>query len=90
MVFLDKKLFYETGVKIYRFKNYKGLNILAEESRNTNDQYEVCDTFICKQNNKYYIFGSGRNTSWVGYELEKYKGNENIIKLFERYEYINS
>ena len=91
MVYLDEKLYNEYGVKLYRMKDYSSLNILAESSRNTCDEYTTCDAFVCEQNGKYYVFGSGRNTLWMGYKMKTYNAKDtDIIELFEKYQYMNS
>lgn len=88
MVYLDERFYNETGKRLYRMKDYRKLDIIAEDSRNTWDKYTISDAFVCRQSGRLYVFGSGRNTAWMGYEIDRYN-NENVIDLFEKYSYIN-
>jgi hypothetical protein len=88
MVYLDERFYNETGKELYRIKDHSKLDIIAEGNRNTWDKYTISDAFVCRQNGRLYVFGSGRNTAWMGYEIDEYN-NEDVINLFEKYSYIN-
>ena len=86
MIKLNKKYYKETGEKIYKVRYSKNLEIIAESSRETCDNYSISDAFVCKQDGELFVFGCGRNTAWVGYRIDSYTG-ENPIALFEKYDY---
>ena len=73
MIYLDKKFYYESGKKLYRFRDLEGIEILKDISFDSIEMYETCMYYIVKEDNNYYFFGSSRNGDWHGYKInEKY------------------
>ncbi|MEG1892865.1 MAG: hypothetical protein RR189_03115 [Bacilli bacterium] len=73
MIYLDKQFYYESGKKIYRFRNLENVEILKDVSFESNEMYEICMFYVLKECDNYYFFGSSRNGSWHGYKIyEKY------------------
>ena len=85
MIKLNKKLSYSLGEDIYYISNYKKLNIIEYFCKDAEDcnGYETNELILAEQDGKFYLFGAGSNTNYLGFIVDK----EEFLKSKNKYRY---
>lgn len=95
MIRLDKDLYNNHNIELYRLYKWNGIKILKEDYVETVDINETSDVKLCEEFGIKYIFGTtnnARDNHWRGYKIEDclpYDDNTDLMKLYEQYKEYN-
>lgn len=87
MIKLNTKLSNIYDKDIFCFTNFKKLYIVKEFTKESNCENGTCELLLIKYNNEHYLFGTGANSNFIGFKVnkEEFLNSKNKYYYFDKY-----